>query len=261
MPRDDLDDDERPASKKRSGGDNTLKIILIVFGSLIGLTLLSCCGVGGYFYFQFQKAVREADMKEPADVRRITADLTEITIPPEFIPKHASIVPILNIKQADYQWCPSGSCPDFIDNYGKLSLSSFDVEGQPTDSYSDPMFDDEFLKSTWKDHTRTEHEFDIRGKKCKFYIVRGEYLTYGGEEMEDLFDDVDGEMPVNADDPAPQDSPAATTPPVKVERTGRPAVQVHGEFPGKKGTVTLELWLNPDDYQEQKILDMLRSIR
>jgi hypothetical protein len=38
-------------------------------------------------------------------------------------------------------------------------------------------------------------------------------------------------------------------------------VQISGHFPGKKGECMILIHLAPEQYEEQKILDMLKSIR
>ena len=61
--------------------------------------------------------------------------------------------------------------------------------------------------------------------------------------------------------------PSAPTEPVAAD--GKPAAAekgpkmwwVHGVFPGKKGNCTLQLSLTPEQYNEEKILGMIRSIR
>lgn len=265
-------DDEPRRPKKRvqrakdaDSGNSTLKMLLIVFGSLAGVAVLSCCGGGVWLYYAGQKLVKNLDMKAPADIQKLTAEMTDITLPAEFVPQHGSS--IFGIKKVDYQWCPGGNCVTRDDGLGMLTLTSIAIKdtqnpGQNISTFSAEQFSDASLKAQWKEFTKTEHEFDIRGKKCKFYIVQGEqydFSTVDETEMDDEEESDDmTDTPVN---PTGESTPAApaTTPAQPI--AGRKAVHISGAFPGKQAEVTLELWLAPEQFDEAKILEMLKSIR
>ncbi len=254
-----------PQRKKKSGDStSTAKVLLIVFGSFFGLVMLTCCGVGTYAFFWFKKGIEQANLTAPADIQKLTAEMADITILPEFLPRHGSSIFGL-MKMAQYQWCPAGNCPPVEVGPGTMMLLAMNIRDpnpqqrgpQGFTPFSEHEFSDAALKQNWKDFTKTEHEFDIRGRKCKFYIVQGEQT--GFQDMDDMGDDEEPEAPAEqaeADaDPAPAAEPAHANVP------GKKLVQVAGSFPGKEGEVSLQLTLTPEDYNEEKILGMLRSIK
>lgn len=248
---DDFEDDEvRPVrnkvgkKKKKPKGDQTLKIVLIVLGSLGGLTVLTCCGVGTWMYFSAKRALNEitknAFITAPADIQNVVAEMTDITIPPEFVPQSASK---LIGKQAEFQWCPTGTCTPHEHGLGRLRIETgLPGEGMDYSIYKS-VYSDGVLELGWKQYTRAEHEFDIRGTKCKFYIVQGEaWQNDGPDDMAQL--KAPPQQPV---DPA--------------NRASIRKVEIAGDFPGKAGKVQIECHLSPEQYDEGKILAMLRSIR
>lgn len=267
--RDEFDEESRPRKKKKpssgESGGSTVKILLIVFGSLAGLGLAVCCGVGAYGYFLFQKNFGQVALTTPVDIQKLTAEMTDIIIPPEFVPQYGSA--IFGIKTVNYQWCPTGDCMPQPDGLGSLSLSTFHIDDPNlaagmSDEDSDSQFSDEVLKLGWLDFKKTEHEFEIRGKKCKFYFIQGEQLDF--ESMDEAETEAEMDEPgaaVIAIDP-PGETPAETPlKPAERKGVGHQSVRIHGEFPGKTDKVTLEVNLSPEDYQEEKILGMLRTIR
>lgn len=258
----------RRPRKNADSGNSVVKILLIVFGSLAGLAILGCCGTVGVFYFVAQQALKDADLKNPADIQRVTAEMTDITIPPEFVPKQASSV--FFVKTAQYEWCPTGTCAVRDDGMGKLTLSSINLKNQQAGQATPPALptpdvSDESLKATWRDYTKSEHEFDIRGRKCRFTIIQGEHTGFTG--------DVDSEMENDPSDPQPADNTpegdadkagepsGRTATPATGLVAGRKSVQITGQFPGKQGECTLAIELAPDQYDEEKILQLLKSIR
>lgn len=269
---DDFEDTPR-RKKKKASGDNTLKIVLIVFGGFFGLTLLVCCGTGAYFFYLGKKFASQVAMKNPADIQNLVTEMTDITIPPEFAPQHGSS--IFGIKMAQYKWCPAKNCPpsglEGLDDENSLMLTSIKIgdEVPAGDDDEDTMMTDEMLKHSWKEYTKTEHTFDIRGKSSKFYIVQGEEFAMPQADF-----DNEGDMPAQAEpatDPAagvesaPETESAgdapATTPPSSRPGTGKKVVHVSGTFPGKQAPCTLQIRLNADSYDEGVILEMLKSIK
>jgi len=253
--------------KPKSSGTNVVMILLIVFGSLAGLALLACCGIGGFGYFFIQKAVKDADLKSPADIQRVTSEITDITIPPEFMPKHGSS--IFMIKSVEYEWCPNGACSPRDDGLGTMTLTVMDLgnqPGQPEPVFSESDVSDEALKLMWRDYTKAEHDYTIRGRKCRFTILQGEQI--GFEDIDDGEMESESGAPQSSTDeaadktesaPATNDqaAPAATVASIPP----RKKVQISGSFPAKKGECSLTIHLAPEQYDEKKILDMLNSIR
>src|SRR5215469_1647649 len=93
--------------------NSTVKILLLVFGSLACVTVLACCGGGVWLYIkgkavveQVQQAAKDIALTSPDDIRRVTGEITDITIPPEFVPKAGHS--LLGTRFVLYEWSPSG---------------------------------------------------------------------------------------------------------------------------------------------------------
>jgi hypothetical protein len=254
----------RPRKQRESGGSSgTANTLLMAFGILAAVGVLACCGLVGAGYYFWQKNFSQIALTQPADIQKLTAEMTDISIPPEFVPQNGTA--LLGNRVVMYQWCPTGTCPPVVDEMGSLSLMGFsrqlagngDVE---ITLVSEEQYTDELLQHSWLEYAKSVEEVDIRGKKCKFFIVRGEQLDFAsmmpetGDE-----DDEDGGTVVTAE--APGGPPANAPPAPERKGTGRKTVQISGSFPGKTGEVTLNIHLPEADYQEEKILGMLRSIR
>jgi hypothetical protein len=56
--------------------------VLLTLGIVLGVVLLLCCGVGGYFAYYLRKSMTT----DPAAVREITAKIVTIDVPPQFVP-------------------------------------------------------------------------------------------------------------------------------------------------------------------------------
>uniref|UniRef100_A0A7C2JYN0 Uncharacterized protein n=1 Tax=Schlesneria paludicola TaxID=360056 RepID=A0A7C2JYN0_9PLAN len=267
-------------------GDAT-KTVLIVIAVLGGAMMLSCVGLGVAGYFWFQRNFGNVAVSDPVKIRQITAELADITIPPEFQPQGASQVFGMNV--VNYQWCPAGNCPswedmdedsDFSDwNTGSLTLTTFAADG-PVDVDENEFWEEQFseanLKERFRSYTRDVQEFTIGGKTCKFFIVKGEEIVWNDldEDMEQAGDGLAEttppaatETPAAATEPeAASTEPPAAAPDVAAQpaapvKPGRQIVWVEGVFPGKKGSCTLNLYLEAGDCDEGKILGMLQSIR
>lgn len=253
---DEYDDDSR-ARRKAKSGDSTVKTLLIIFGSLAAVALLTCCGVGFGAYFWVKKNLGQAIVTVPADIQKITTEITDITIPPEFVPKSGSSTFIM--KMAQYQWCPSGNCPERTDGQGHLILMAMglqDASGRnnPARQVFDEQVSDETLKEQWKEYTKTEHDFVIRGKKCKFTVVEGEQHALVMSDDDD--EDQPAESATEKDD-MPDDGASAHA----SGGTGPKAVHISGSFPGKDAECMLQIQLTAEEYDEEKILGMLKSIK
>src|SRR6185436_1574440 len=93
-----------------------------------------------------------------------------------------------------YAWCPAGNCPppgiENLNQDNSLSLTSIKIgddvpAGDDDVSGADTMMTDEMLKHSWKEYTKTEYTFDIRGKSSKFYIVQGEEFAAAAFDLEE----------------------------------------------------------------------------
>jgi hypothetical protein len=254
--RDFDEDSPRPQQSQNS----TVKILLLVFGSLACLTMLACCG-GGVFLFskakevvqQVREELKNVALTKPDDIRRVTGEITDITIPPQFVPKVGNA--LLGTRFVLYEWCPTGVC-DPAQNLGGFTLMSIRLQGAgpkaQLPNMSEANFTDEELAKTLKNFTKTEHQFDIRQQRCKFYIIEGELLAN-----------------TRAPAPSAKKSPAATDPgPPAVDVpeisqkqwTGQKIVKVVGRFPGKDAECALMMEMKADQYNKETILAMLKSI-
>jgi hypothetical protein len=215
-------------------GDTT-KTVLITLAVICGLMFLTCAGVGVAVYVWVQRNISNLVIEDPARIRTLTEEIVDITLPSELVPQKASS--IFGVTFVSYGWCPTGTCPSTEDS--ALTLTSFGAGGPgstpATESTTevDTMANIEFNK-----FTKEEREFEIRGKKCKFVFVHGEPKS-GSSDDEASEEEMKPEAKTETD-------PPATT----------------GESkPGKKGTCTLLLNLNSDQYDEDKIVNMIKSIK
>jgi hypothetical protein len=168
---------------------------------------------------------------------------------------------------------------------GMLTLTSF-TTGEPgappvvdpEEQMDDLMLDDDSLKDQYVSFTKDVREFTIRGKACKFYFVRGEEQDWSAADAtEEAMVDEPAEAvepATPAADPAAATEPAATDPTVTTEAPVTPAapvkppkgtgiviVTVQGTFPGKTADVSLNFRIPADQYQEEKVLGVLQSIK
>ncbi|MDZ4687180.1 MAG: hypothetical protein SH850_19050 [Planctomycetaceae bacterium] len=268
----------QPLSRRR--GD-ALKTVLIVMAILGGLMVLSCLGVGVAGYFWFQKNLANAAVTDPVKIRQMTADQTDITIPAEFVPQTGSQLFGMNI--VNYQWCPTGTCAamggddEAEFNAGTLTLTTFATDG-PVDVDADVFWEESFaetnLNERFRNYSKDVKELTIRGKACKFFIVKGEEIPWDvvaevdDPEMADATSETPAEpitdpaaTPATTDPVVTPVAPAPVAAPSAPAKLGRQIVWVQGVFPGKKGDCTLNVYLLGGDYDEAKILAMLQSIK
>jgi len=252
--RDYDEDSPRPQQSQNS----TVKILLLVFGSLACVTLLVCCGGGVLFVFkakevveQVREAVKDVALTNPDDIRRVTSDITDITLPPQFVPKAGTS--ILGTRFVLYEWSPTG-VNNPAQNQGGLTLVSIRPQGPGGQNAQLPnvsaaQFTDQELAKTLKKFTKTEHPFDIRQRKCKFYIVEGELLANAPAQKQFA-------PPTNPGVP-PVDIPELS----QGQWAGQRIVKVAGSFPGKDGECVLIMQMKADQINKETILAMLKSIR
>jgi hypothetical protein len=249
--------------------------------------LLTCVGGGVALYVWVQKNFANVAVTDPVKIRQLTTDLTDITIPAEFVPQTAS--QFLGMHTVNYQWCPTGTCPTTVEDEdagftaGTLTLITFQVEGG--DEAEDPegwegTFADENLQEQYRNFTKEVKELTIRGKPSKFFIVKGEEIPWDAVDEESNMPEDPAATPAEppqptepaADATAPVTEPPATQPAPVAEaatppaakppaKPGRQIVSIQGQFPGKKGTCHLTVYLLSNDYDEAKILAMLESIK
>jgi hypothetical protein len=287
-----------PRSRRRG---STAKTILIVLGILGGVAFLSCLGIGVAGYFYFKKTFGEVAVTDEPGIRKIVGEMADITVPPEFAPQMASSVfGIRNVffKWCPDKNCPPLSLdannPDVdgpdAEQPGTLMLTSIatDPDNPPVVVNEDAAMEENFflenLDEEFADYTVEKLPRTIGGKNCTFYIVHGRRRTFEergeAEAKESEAPDAVAE-PTTAEAPAAAEStesePAApattetepsqppadgtTTDPAPETPAGPKLYWVHGEFPGKSGSVTLELHLLEDQYNAEIVKALIESIR
>lgn len=259
---------------------DTAKVVIIVLASLFALFLVTCAGVGVLGYVWWQKNFSRMMVTKPEDIRALTSEIADITLPPEFHPEHG--MAIMGMKVVTYRWCPSGTCPpvDQDTETRLLTLSAMNLEDMPggaeaapdVDEYADDMMSDEVLNDAYVNYTKEIREFTIRGQACKFTFLRGEERDWS--EMDDG-DVAAADSPATTDDAAtpaavapadgeskPDGEPKPDAEPERPKKgTGKVIVVVQGRFPGKEGEVTLNFQVPADKYQEDKIVGVIESIK
>lgn len=277
------------ASPRPRRRGSTAKTILIVLGILGGVAFLSCLGIGVAGYFFFKKTFGEMAVTDEPGIRKIVGEIADITVPPEFAPQMASSV--FGIRSAFFKWCPDKNCPTLsfdannaddaapdAEQPGMLTLTSFatDPDNPPVVVNEDAAMEENFflenLDEEFADYTVEKLPRTIGGKNCTFYIVHGRRRTFEergeAEAMESEAPDDAAEVtepePAAATTEAEPSEPAAdatTTAPAVETPAGPKLYWVHGEFPGKSGSVTLELHLLEDQYDADIVKALIESIR
>jgi len=267
---------QRSCVRHARQGD-AVKTILITLG-IIGLIMfLACAGIGVAGYLYVKRAIDNLEVTDPVKIAQATSDMVDITIPPEFKPKVAHS--IFGISTVQYDWCPTGSCPPI--NESKLTMSSFG--GNDPDLDSDSDLEDEF-NVRFKEFKREDRELDIRGQKVKFAFVLGEEHADGsfdGELTQDgtvapktapptqpTADPTITPDSANDANQEPKSEQPASTPtdgqpeqPAGDKKPGAKRWLVHGHLQGKKGKCTIEIDLAPEQFNDELIMTMLKSIR
>ncbi len=235
------------------------KVVLITLLVVFLVLVAACGGLGIAGYFWFQANLGQMLVSDPAEIRKLTSELADLTIPPEFAPYSAHKV--FGMTSVVYHWCPAGDCPTIagrmnadaeeewspeIDSYS-LSLSSSPLAGE--EDAEDPevwesQFTDEVLKHQYVTYTKIRLEVVIKGEPCKFYVIKGQQKSFDeqfeddpDEEMDDVSEPMSEEAAATdpaapAADPATEPvsadtastDPAAATPPTADPNTPPPVV-------------------------------------
>lgn len=271
------------------------KVIIITVCVFALILLLLCVGAGVYGYVLFQRNFGRALVESPADIQKMTTEITEIDIPSQFTPVMGSA--FLGMKNVNFAWNPEGKAittESWQETRGPLMpvLNLMEMASEPS-LITDADFQiDDFLRTSAKalyvEFTQVEKEFDIRGRKCQFLFVTGRPKEGAFENPELLYEEIDEEemkaeeaaekeMPTPTEDTpadatapteAPQTTPVPAEPitenekPKTQEVTSMPAVRtVTGKFPGKSGPTTIEIRIPAEDSDEDLLLKIIQSIR
>lgn len=259
----------RPNSSPRRHGE-AAKVILITLAVIAIVFFLACAGLGLAGYFWFKANFGQAIVSDPVEIRKLTAEIADITIPPEFTPYSGSKV--MGFTNVMYRWCPQGNCPtlasamenvaeseDFEDlpRYGMLTLNvlGHQPDGAPPadDEAFDEAFDmsdDDYLKTAYHSYQKETVEYTIKGAARKFTILRAVERDYG-----------DSGVPadVDADETAPSEATIiaadAVEPAPDAEPTPAAAV-VEGPPPTAATDVTATPAESPNPTEESASEDM-----
>ncbi|MBX3449138.1 MAG: hypothetical protein KF777_06235 [Planctomycetaceae bacterium] len=277
-------DKASPMPRRRG---STAKTILIVLGILGGVAFVSCLGIGVAGYYFFKKTLGEMAVTDEPGIRKIVGEMADITVPPEFAPQMASSV--FGIRNVFFKWCPDKNCPPLsldannadadgpdAEQPGTLMLTSIatDPDDPPAVVNEDAAMEENFflenLDEEFADYTVEKLPRTIGGRNCTFFIVHGRRRTFEergeAEAMESKTpgeaSDVTGAEPVATEAESPETLVDNTTKTPAPETPAGPKLYwVHGEFPGKSGSVTLELHLLEDQYNAEVVKALIESIR
>ncbi len=288
----------KSAATSASRRGDAAKVIIITVCAFGMIMLLLCAGAGIYGYVVIQRNLARMVVQTPAELRTLSAEITDIEIPPQFTPVVGSAM--FGMKSVNYAWNPAGK-PLTAENWHEsqdelLSMLSLmemmDDSNVGNDDFTIPSYQKKVVKKQYAESEVSLKEFQIRGRKCEFLFVTGR-AREGAFEDEMLFDEVDEEemaaeeqavvqpdkpaadpAAVDAakpDDAAPASSetgattPAATEPvPATVVTAEKllPAVRsVTGSFPGKSGPTTISIRVPADTTDEDFLLKIIQSIR
>jgi hypothetical protein len=276
------------------------KVIIITVCVFAMILMLLCVGGGVAGYFWIKSNFGRVALTAPADVQKLTTEITDITIPPQFTPLTGSA--IFGMKTVMYAWNPTNK-PLTLQNWGQsqddmhsqLNLMEMgNTESVAANDFKIAHYEKDALKQQYGEFTDTVREFDIRGHKCEFLFVTGRPKE-GAFEDEMIFDEADeavmaeedkattdkpAETP-KTDEPAATESPMPTdanaTPPAETTSTETkpaeepkadkpaekllPAVHsVTGKFPGKSGPTTITIRIPAEGADEDLLLKIIQSI-
>ncbi len=266
------------------------KVIIITVCVFAMTVLMLCVGAGVYGYVLFQRNFGRAMVQAPADVQKITAEITDITIPPQFTPVMGSA--ILGMKTVNYAWNPN-AVPMTMNTWNQTHdalmpmlhlMEMASEESLMTDKdFEINSYLKKALKSQYVEFTENVQEFTIRGRKCQFLFVTGHPKE--GAFEEEMYDEADEEemaaedqsveaattpIIVMNDKPAdatalsevPTDTPAEAAKPAVPAEKVLPAVRtVTGQFPGKSGGTTITIRVPVDGSDDDLLLKIIQSIR
>ena len=271
------------------------KVIIITVCVFAMIMMLLCVGAGVYTYVLFQRNFGRAIVQTPAELQKLTTEITEITIPPQFTPIMGSA--IFGMKTVTYTWNPAGKTIT-LDNWQESQDSTQSMLNLMEMSTDTATGDGDFkiaprekkvTTQQYTEHKQVVREYEIRGKKCEFLFVTGKPIE-GAFEDEMLFDEADEEEmmaeeegsakatpaqvePAKPDDSAPADAtkPAdasepvtptpGTTPVPKTNGPALPAVRtVTGKFPGKSGPTTITIRVPAEGTTLELLEGIIQSI-
>jgi hypothetical protein len=212
---------------RKQGMSSTAKV-LIILGSIAGVSLLACCGGVVFVGWKFQEVAKNfaanLTTNDPQEVRARTARIMHIDIPEQFPPMMA--LDLVFMKEIIYGTPNNPNKPmllivqidkGFLGQQGGANtkqqrqeiLQQMKQQGQQSGNMNTDI--DEESSET--------REFTIDGEKVPFEFIKG------------------------------------------TARGGGPSRQVVGVIPGREGVIMLMMMVPESDYDEAAVVRMLESIR
>lgn len=243
---------------------------MITLAVVMVLTFLICAGGCAGLYFWLKRTVANMATRDPAKIRKLTSEIVEITIPPEFVPEVGGSM--LGTTYVKYRWCPTGTCT--TGDRSEMSIIEMATD-DPNATTGDDL--NEILEAELRDsdhkYIRKDHELEIRGQKVKFVflledddgVAQRERQTAASNdgatensEPNESSGNQEGAKETSSDT---QDEPASAINPANSGAKEKHSWLIQGLFRSKHGGCTLTLSLRQDEYDEEKIVNMLKSIR
>lgn len=208
-----------PPEYNRPGMSGTAKVLLGVgVGCLVFLIL--CCGFFGFSGYMMARMAKNSIIKDPDEIRRVTADIVNIEIPASLPPKFGvdMKVPIFGTTLI------TGAA------YGDPEHGTGLLLGQ----FAANVMDEETMRTQWRQSMRNSgendweedvdiqesetHETEVNGEPAKFKVARGKSRTQGE------------------------------------------VWQVAGGFRGKSGSAFLIMKVKSDEFTKEQVLAILDSM-
>ena len=211
-----------PEPPKKKGMSTTAKV-LITLGCVFGGFLLLCCGGVMYTGYQARNAVSE----DPTVVAEVTKEIAEIDIPPQFQPKVSMNMDFwfMPVKMRFVVYHTRG-------NTGSLTLMEF-VDPNAKEGEFGPRDRDQVRQQMRQQNQgQNVRDLDIEKSHTRRFQIRGKEVAFRFAKAVD-----------------PQTKTAFR--------------QVRGAFPGriKNSRVVLVLQLPEDEYNEDRVVRMIESIK
>lgn len=210
---------------RKQGMSSTAKV-LIILGSIAGVSLLVCCGGVAFFYWKFQDAIshfaENFTTTNPQEIRDRTANIVRIDIPEEFPPIQA--FDWFVIKQVVYGNQQKNSILMIMEMSPQM-LGGADAGNakQQRDAMLQQLKQQQGqqpgMNTDFKEESSETREFTIDGEKVPFEFIKG------------------------------------------TGQGGAPTRQVVGVFKGREGLVMLMLIVRESDFDEAAVVRMIESIR
>lgn len=283
-------------TSRASRRGDAAKVVIITVCVFLMIMLMLCVGGGIYGYVLFQRNFGRIAITTPADVQKLTTEITDIDLPSQFTPVLGSA--FLTMKSVNYAWNPEGktiTSENWHEHRGDsmhmLNLTEMDGErGLQDQNFRIAQVQIKSLKSQYTDFTNDTREYTIRGKKCEFLFVTGN-PTLGAFDDEMIYDEADeerimeeeaaanpaepAEKPVDAAPPQegtapvdptspPSEAAAAPAEPAPSAPAGPPLPKVRtvtGSFPGKSGYCTITIRIPAEGTDDEVLPKIIQSIR